>query len=210
VKHHFSDSVDPVQSPNRLFFLFSAALLFGVVCGVITAYFLDFNAQQALYSDVTGFLSDPRSDTVSIWQSLWSIGRIPLMIVLLAFTCFGVIGVPVSVGMQGYLLSFTTAVMVRLLGFKGLLLGIAGFGIQALFLIPCILLWSTQSFSVSKQFLKMLIPTKHAEPQGMIVFPRGFFFALFLGVVMLIFGAILDYFFARQLISFVSNTFILH
>ncbi len=209
MKHYFSDSNVGACSPNYLIYLFSIALLIGVVCGIVTAYFLDFNAQQALYSDVTGFLSDPHAEPVSVWQSLWSISRIPLMILLFAFTCFGVLCVPVSVGLQGYLLSFSTAVMVRLLGPKGLLLGISGFGIQAFFLIPCILLWSTQSFSLSKQFLKMLIPNKQRETMGKITFPRGFVFALLLGIVVLISGAILDCFFAKRLISFVSNTFIL-
>ena len=209
MKHHFLDHADSVQSPNRLFLLFSTALLFGIVCGVITAYCLDFNAQQALYVDVTGFLSDQQTDATSILQSLWSIGRIPLLILLLAFTCFGVVAVPISVGMQGYLLSFTTAVMVRLLGFDGLLLGVAGFGIQAFFIVPSILLWSTQSFSISRQFLKLLIPRKQNEPCETIIFPRGFVLALLLGALLLIIGALLDYFFAKQLISFVSHTLIL-
>ncbi len=210
MKHHFSDSGFGASSQNSLVFLFSIALLIGVACGIVTAYFLDFNAQQALYSDVTGFLSAQRSEPVSVWQSLWSISRIPLMILLFAFTCFGVLCVPISVGLQGYLLSFSTAVMVRLLGPKGLLLGISGFGIQAFFLVPCILLWSTQSFSVSKQFLKMLIPGKQQKPFEKIIFPRGFIFALLFGTILLVCGAIIDCFFAKRLIAFVSNTFILH
>lgn len=197
-----------IRSPNRLLFYFSGALLLGAICGVITAHCLNLSTQQALFSDVTGFLYHNRLDTLSFWQAFWNIGRVPLLVLFLAFTCFGLIGIPFLVGLQGYLISFSVAVMVRLLGWKGLLLGIASFGVQALFLLPCLLVLSTQAFSLSKQFLFALIPQKREGSQGQILFPRGFLLALVLSLLALCTGALADYFLTGHFVSFITNTLI--
>ena len=199
-----------IRSPNRLLFCFSGVLLFGAICGVITAYCLNLSTQQALFSDVTGFLYADRSKLLTFWQALWNIGRVPILVFLLAFTCFGFVGIPFAVGLQGYLISFSEAVMVRLLGWKGFLLGIASFGVQAVFLLPCLLVLSSQAFSLSKQFLFAIIPRKRDTMQGLILFPRGFWFALILSCIVLCLGAAADYFFTGHLVSFVSNTLIFH
>ena len=188
---------------SRLSLLFSLLFLFGVIVGVLTAAFLNIPVKQALYSDLSAFVHGEHLQRPFI-QSLWKISQIPLLIICMSFTCFGVVTIPLSVVLQGYLLSFSVSTMIRLLGWQGCLLGFANFGIQALILVPCVLILSVQGFQLSKRFFKTMLPAT----QDGVKFPRGFVLASFCCLFLLVFGAILDCFLTEHSVSLVLNHFI--
>lgn len=209
MKHIALQKHDFVKHSNRLLLWFSGTVLVGAVFGVLSISCLNLTAKQALFSDLTSFLYTDHSNAATFLQSLWQISRIPLAVLLLGFTCFGVAGIPAAIFLQGYLLSFSVAAMVRLLGWRGLLVGVATFGIQATFLLPCLLILSVQCFSLSKQLFFTLIPLgKHAQ-NCRVLLPSGFLLAIFLSCVVLFIGATADFLLADHLISFVSGALII-
>lgn len=188
----------------QLSLLFSVLLLVGILAGVLVATALNLSAKQALFSDLNAFIYGDHSQT-SFFTSLWQFSRMPLLIFCLSFTCFGIVAIPVSVALQGYLLSFSVSTMVSLAGWKGCLLGFSSFGIRAFILVPCILILSVQCFLLSKQFFCAMLPTK----TGAVKFPRGFILAIVCCFLFLIIGAILDNLLTDHAVSFVLNHLIL-
>ena len=124
-----SNPTDRLSPTLRLSLCFAFLFIIGVIAGVLTAAFLNLPSKQALYSDLNSFISD-RHSQIEFCASLWQVSRVPLLVFFLSFTCFGVFLIPLTVLLQGYLLSFSVATMIRTLAWRGSLLGIASFGIR--------------------------------------------------------------------------------
>ncbi len=187
-------------STLRLSLFFSVLLLLGIIAGVLTATFLNLSSKQAVFSDINAFIYTNHAQASPI-VSFWQISRIPLLVLCLSFTCFGVVAIPISVVLQGYLLSFSVSAMVRLLGWQGALLGAASFGIRTLTIIPCLIILSVQCFLLSKQFFQTMLPTA----DGRVKFPRGFVLALVSSLILLPIGAVLDFSLTARAVSLVLN-----
>lgn len=181
--------------------LLGVALVVGIFAGVLTASYLNLAAEQSLLTSIGQFLSAEGSP--SFWQTVWKIFRMPLLVLLLGFTCFGVAATPIAIATQGFLFSFSVSAMVRLFGGRGLLLGVTTFGVQALVIIPCILIWGAQSIHISKTLFGMLFPKR--APLGAPVFLRGFVLALLLGLALLLIGTALEFWLTPHLVALTAN-----
>jgi len=190
--------------PLRLSLMFSILFLVGVFAGVLMAIFLNLPAKQALFSDLNGFIYGEHTE-ISFWQSLWQVSRIPLLIFCLSFTCFGVLVIPVVVALQGYLLSFSVSVMIRLLGWQGCVLGLANFGVRTFVLVPCLLILSVQCFLLSKHFFQTMLPSN----KNGVTFPRGFILTFICCFLLLPLGAALDHALTEHAVSLVLDYLIL-
>ena len=205
MRFKFSFRTSGEMSPTlRLSLLFSFLFLIGIFAGVLVSKYLNLTAKQALFSDLTGFIYGDHSQTHSMIHSLWQISRMPLFILCMSFTCFGTIAIPFAVMLQGYLLSFSVSAMIRLLGWKGSLLGVASFGVGSFVLVPCLLILSVQCFLLSKQFFLTMFPSCQCG----VKFPRGFVLASVCCLLLLPLGAVLDHLLTDAAVSFVLNHFI--
>ena len=82
----------------------------------------------------------------SLWSSIWDLVRWPLAAFLLGSTAFGIVGVPVLLGVRGFLLSFAAATFVRLFGLSGMAVSLAAFGVTALVAVPVLFAVSADAF----------------------------------------------------------------
>lgn len=82
----------------------------------------------------------------SLWSSVWDLVRWPLAAFLLGSTAFGIVGVPVLLGVRGFLLSFAAATFVRLFGLPGMAVSLAAFGVTALVAVPVLFAVSADAF----------------------------------------------------------------
>lgn len=86
----------------------------------------------------------------SLWSSIWDLVRWPLAAFLLGSTALGIVGVPVLLGIRGFLLSFAAATFVRLFGLSGMMVSLAAFGVTALVAVPVLFAVSADAFRQSQ------------------------------------------------------------
>lgn len=85
----------------------------------------------------------------SLWSSIWDLARWPLAAFLLGSTALGVLGIPILLGMRGFLLSFSAATFARLFGLLGVAASFAAFGVTALVSVPVLFVVSADAFRQS-------------------------------------------------------------
>lgn len=85
----------------------------------------------------------------SLWSSIWDLIRWPLAAFLLGSTALGAAGIPVLLGVRGFLLSFAAATFVRLFGLSGMAVSLTVFGVSALVTVPVLFVVSSDAFRQS-------------------------------------------------------------
>lgn len=85
-----------------------------------------------------------------LWSSVWDLVRWPLAAFLLGSTAFGIVGVPILLGIRGFLLSFAAATFVRLFGLPGMAVSLAAFGVTALVAVPVLFAVAADAFRQSQ------------------------------------------------------------
>lgn len=81
----------------------------------------------------------------SLWLALWRNLRWPLAVFFMGYTALGVVGVPVTMALRGFLLSFSVSAFLGALGPGGLLWTFWAFGLTALVGLPPLLLLGSWS-----------------------------------------------------------------
>lgn len=113
-----------------------AARISGVGLESLTAYISSF-----LDAAKGGGLAAP-----SLVSVLWSCVRWPLLALLCGFSVLGLLGLPVLFSVRGFLLAFSIASFVRMLGGAGCLLAFFLFGISGALSVPVLFFIGVQSF----------------------------------------------------------------
>ncbi len=85
----------------------------------------------------------------SLWLSVWDLSRWPLAAFFLGSTALGVVGVPLVLGIRGFLLSFAAATFIRMFGLSGLAASLAAFGVSALVAVPVLFVTAADAFRQS-------------------------------------------------------------
>ena len=85
----------------------------------------------------------------SLWSSVWDLARWPLLAFLLGSTALGALGLPILLGVRGFLLSFSAATLARLFGLPGVAASLAVFGVTALVAVPVLFVVSVDAFRQS-------------------------------------------------------------
>lgn len=57
--------------------------------------------------------------TCSFWSLLWDNFRFPVLVFLLGFTGLGLLGIPILLGVRGFLLAFSLSSFIKLFGVEG-------------------------------------------------------------------------------------------
>lgn len=111
----------------------------GIAAGCFFAGLLSDAAQSGLSAYLNGCFAvyqDGGTALPSLLSTAWELCRWPLLILLLNFTALGVLGIPLSFLVRGFLLSYAVSVFVRLFGVAGFLAALVLFGISGVFAIP--------------------------------------------------------------------------
>ena len=85
----------------------------------------------------------------SLWLSIWDLTRWPLAAFLLGSTALGGLGLPILLGIRGFLLAFAAATFARLFGLPGLAASMAAFGVTALVAVPVLFVTAADAFRQS-------------------------------------------------------------
>ena len=97
---------------------------------------------------------------VSIWRIIWEAICWPVLLILLSFGPLGLIGIPCTFLVRGFLLGYACAGFVAMFGVIGLAWNIAVFGASALLLLPVFLRVGHWAFSFTcKKNLHLDIPS---------------------------------------------------
>jgi len=85
----------------------------------------------------------------SLWSSIWDLARWPLAAFALGSTALGALGIPLLLGIRGFLLSFSAATFARLFGLPGVAASLTAFGVTALVAVPVLFVVSADAFRQS-------------------------------------------------------------
>lgn len=85
----------------------------------------------------------------SLWASVWDLARWPLAAFLLGSTAAGTLGIPILLGMRGFLLAFSAGSFARLFGLPGMAASLASFGMTALIGVPVLFVVAADAFCQS-------------------------------------------------------------
>lgn len=147
----------------------------GTVTGCLWAGWAAEAESGTLTAYIEGYLSAARSGALtvpSVFSLLWETFRWPLLTWILAFTAFGVIGIPVLFALRGFFLAFAAASFIRVLGGAGAVLSVLLFGVTGLLTLPVLFVLGTQGFTACCTLGARLLGDKH---RGGIPYERTYF-----------------------------------
>lgn len=87
--------------------------------------------------------------TPALGSTIWDLGRWPAIVFLLGLTSLGVVGIPMVVGMRGFLLSYAATTFARLFHLPGVMAALTAFGVTALVSVPILFIVAADAFRQS-------------------------------------------------------------
>lgn len=129
--------VDLLSGRAAALLLLSGLFFVGSVVGCVTAGLVR-DPSGALLHYVQNWMEQMSQGGAAphILSVLWETMRFPILVVLLGFTAFGVVGLPMLFAIRGFLLCYAISVFYRILGLNGLVLGFVLFGVSAFLWMP--------------------------------------------------------------------------
>lgn len=149
--HRVKDGPDTRRFP-ALFFL-SVCFGIGLILGCVFASYLeaDANAQLLTYLDqYLSLVQENHAELPSLFSVFWEVFRWPLMAGILGLTLLGVVAVPLTFLIRGFLLSYTISVFVQLYGKSGLSFAAAIFGISAILSVTALFSVGIKAFECGR------------------------------------------------------------
>ena len=139
--------------------ILSACFLLGGVAGCFFAALSDGEGALELGSYLEDYLLLAGEGGLSsgFWPVIWSRLKYPLVALILGATAFGVVGLPILVGIQGFFLSFSVGCFCRVFGGAGLLPAFALFGLPALLWAPALFLVGVPGLQRSRSLLNRVL-----------------------------------------------------
>lgn len=134
---------EPLGSLRSRRYILAAFFGLGLILGCLLASWMDEGTNKQLAEYLNGFLTvleQGKMENPGFQEAAWEVFRWPLAAWLVGFTAFRVIAIPVLFCGRGFLLSYSVSVMIRILGWKGLAVSSAIFGIPALFSVTALFL----------------------------------------------------------------------
>lgn len=167
--------------------ILSSSFFMGGVLGFFLASLMTEDGQGTLADFFLSYfqaISEGSYET-SLFTSLWSNLKVPLLIFLLGFSLIGTIGIPLLFAVEGFLFTFSISTLCRLLGVTGLIPAFFLFCMPAFLWIPVLFFMGLESF----QSATLLWRRTRLEE----IFTNGYFFRISLGVFGVLCSVALDY-----------------
>lgn len=187
--------------------LMTAVFLCGVVAGCVTAATVDTSSGQTLSEYITSYLEGmtPVHEYGSLFLStLFNYLKYPVLSFLFGFTALGVLCVPAVVCVRGFFLSFSVTTVIRMFGYKGLLVALSMFGFSSFITISCLLIISAFAMCAAISFLRFMLNKKRYVIGSIL--PVGYFTVFGFCAVIMIISAALDAFITPSLITLATRT----
>ncbi len=208
MKKHAVKLIRFPQSGNTpILLILSISFLLGSISGCLLVNQLVGGGEDALQNYLNGYLSVACSGQIirpEFWQNVFSTIRWPLIVLALGITPLGLIGIPVSFLIRGFLFSFSIASFFKVLGINGLVVSILIFGLSGLLYIPVFFHLGVQSYYSSTQLTNRLIGDKKKHP----LFQKTFIRCIFFSFLLLVICASIEYSIIPQLVNSVAGLLI--
>lgn len=139
--------------------ILSACFLLGGVAGCLFAALSDSQGALELGTYLEDYLRLAGEGGLSsgLWPVIWNRLRYLLAALILGATAFGVVGLPILIGVQGFFLSFSVGCFCRVFGGAGLLPAFALFGLPALLWAPVLFLAGVPGLQRSRTLLNRVL-----------------------------------------------------
>ena len=135
--------------PLRLLTL-CAFFAVGIIAGQIMQYMVGVDGSTELATYLRGYAGMITQQEAlapsSALQVVIIYFRGPLLLFLLGFCTFGAVAIPLVCALQGFILSFAVACFSASLGYEGVLLSLAAFGLRGAVTLPCSLIIGQWAF----------------------------------------------------------------
>lgn len=143
----------------------TAAFAAGAVGGFLLCWWLLNRGDLAAERMLSGYslALDARVGVVSFWETLWDVGRWPLLVWLLGATSLGRRMIPFVFAARGFFLSFAVAGL-SVASEGGVLLAFCLFGLGAMVSLPVLFLLGNQSWEMSGRIRGRLFATLSDYP----------------------------------------------
>ena len=184
----------------------SCGILFlgGSVAGAVTAGFI--NSSTSLTENFSNFLSLFLTGTNSkpdFFEAAIDVFKYNLIAIALGFSILGVFFIPLLTAVRGFFLTFSVSTVVRVIGGKGALLALSIFGVDTLIGIPCFIILSVYSYSVSSYLLRLAVSKN--QRSGISPFNSSLFTNSGICLAVLLVAAAFDCYVAPRLISLAAS-----
>jgi len=140
-------SLETQDQNNTALILLSVGFTLGGLFGCMLATSVSGDGSLAISTYIHGFVAALRDGSLHMPGTIsaaWSVLRWPLFTILLSFSVFGVIGIPILFFIRGFLYSFCISSFVQVLGTTGLLLAFLLVGLESLLSIPVLFIFGIQ------------------------------------------------------------------
>lgn len=139
--------------------ILSVCFLLGGVAGCLFAALSDGQGALELGTYLEDYLLLAGEGGLSsgLWPVIWGRLRYLLVALILGATAFGVLGLPILIGVQGFFLSFSVGCFCRVFGGAGLLPAFALFGLPALIWAPVLFLAGVPGLQRSRMLLNRVL-----------------------------------------------------
>lgn len=134
--------------------LVSAGFALGTLSGCLFVASVSGGGNAALMAYITDFFLAAQSGTLTgpgLFSAGWTVLRWPLLVILLGCTVVRFVGIPVVLFLRGFLLSFTAAAFVVVLGRVGVLFAFLLLGVGSLVTVPVLFILSARSLAYPAQ-----------------------------------------------------------
>ncbi|MBR5479814.1 MAG: hypothetical protein IKU84_06510 [Clostridia bacterium] len=197
IKAHFSKS-------TINFIVLSIFLLCGIIVGAVTASYIEGDTISDLSKSISGIVNSDHSKILI--KTVFSVFKYPLFVFLCGFTALGVLFLPIVIYVKGYYCAFSIGAIIRIYGTAGIWISFSVFAVQAIVLIPCLLLISALSFNSAKQQWRMFITGKHSvfEP----ILTKQHIFTVTFCFICLLFLSAFEVFITPNLVSYALKNII--
>lgn len=130
-----------VSPALRRTMLLGLVLALGILCGTLVSLRLDAEALSELSDYMDRYQTLMRGDlpASAALGTLWAYFRCAFGVLFLGFCTAGIALIPVLMATEGFALAFSAVAFSAAMGRRGVLLGLAAFGLRCLFVFPCIL-----------------------------------------------------------------------
>lgn len=141
--------------------------------------------------------------TASALSVLGTYLRYPLVTFILGFSALGVLLVPILCLTQAFFLAFSVQCFASALGRSGVLLALGSMGIRCLITVPCTLFLSLWSI---KSAIGLAQNRKGKAGRRESVYDSAYYARLFICLLILIAGVLLELFFVPRLVGRILST----
>lgn len=143
--------------PLRLLTL-CAFFAVGIIAGQVIQYTVGIDGATELAAYLRGYAGMITQQDATVSSSAVRVFityfRGPLLLLLLGFCTFGAVAIPLVCALQGFTLSFAVACFSASLGYEGVLLSLAAFGLRGVVTLPCSLIIAQWAFDKTINRLK--------------------------------------------------------